>query len=147
MSFTSKEDVFAILESLPSCRGSTPDDIAQIERQLGVEFPEPYRRFLDAAGDIVPAGSEMFTLRSLPKQREEWLSSVDEDDFPIPNRDLVVFFDHTDMFAAYFFIADGSADPTVFAYNHYNGDKTPIRQAKLSDFIALRLRDALGIQP
>ena len=147
MNFTSKEDVFAILESLPSVRGSTPDDIAQVERQLGVVFPEPYRRFLGAAGDIVPAGSEMFPLRSLPKQRKEWLSSIDEDDIPIPNRDLVVFFDHTDMFEAYFFAADGSADPTVFAYNYYNGDDTPLRQAKLSDFLALRLRDALGIQP
>ena len=147
MNFTSKEDVFAILESLPSVRGSVPEDIARIEHQLGVTFPEPYRRFLDAAGDIVPAGSEFFSLRSLPEQRVEWLSSVDEDDFPIPNRDLVVFFDHTDMFEAYFFTADGSADPTVFAYNYYNGDDAPIRQAKLSDFLALRLRDALGIQP
>ncbi len=147
MSFISKEDIFAILEALPSVRGSTPDDILLIERKLGVAFPAPYRRFLEAAGDVVPAGSEMFPLSSLPEQRVEWLSSADEDNFPIPNRDLVVFFDHADMFEAYFFTADGTVDPTVFAYNYYDGDDTPIRQAKLSDFLALSLLNALGIQP
>ena len=146
MSFT-KEHIFAILESLPSVHGSTPDDIARIERELGLTFPESYRRFLEAAGDIVPARTEMFSLQSLPAQRAEWLSSADEDDFSIPNRDLVVFFDHADTFEAYFFVADGSVDPTVFAYNYYNGSETPVRLSKLPDFLALSLRDALGIQP
>ena len=145
MSFPSKEDIFAILESLPSIRGASSDDIRRVELELGVTFPVPYRRYLVAAGEIGPARSELFELGRLSEKRKEWLASAEEDGVLIPQRDNAIFFDETDMFSSYFFIADGSDDPTVFAYNYYNGDETPDAQTRLSDFLALRLKDSLGI--
>ena len=120
-------------------------EISAVERQLQVTFPEVYRRILRAAGSSFPGTSPLFPLHRLVAQQADWWQTAKEDDFHIPHAAQVVFFDETEQYEAYYFQADGSDDPEVFAYNYYDGGDTPIRQGRLSDFLAMRIRESLAL--
>ncbi len=146
MSLLSGEDIFRVVESMSANNSCDDSQIDAVQRDLGVVFPPVFRRIHRAAGRAFPANSHLFPLRTLVKQRAEWLECAAETPNPVRIPKAAVFFDETPECQAYFFVSDGCDDPEVFAYNYYLDRTEPDRQdMRLSVFLAMRLRESLNV--
>ncbi|MEM7312194.1 MAG: SMI1/KNR4 family protein [Planctomycetota bacterium] len=140
----SQEEIFDILNAIPSVVAASQHEIESVEQALGVEFPPPYRQLMQIAGRNLPSGSCLFPLRTLVQQRVENLAEAEADGISIPDSDKSIFFDEVDCYECYFFVADGCDDPMVHSYN-FNYCCVEPKSMKLSEFLAFRLAKALGI--
>jgi hypothetical protein len=110
---------------------ASPDEVASLERQLGVMFPAAYKAFLfvlgrDGGPDFI--GSDC-TIRHLPKLREwaEGLLRECGSQYTLPEK-AFVFFMHQGYSFLYFVADQSSEDPAVYAY--VEGDSAPVKKAE-----------------
>lgn len=114
------DQVLDIFRELPGHRGCSKDELDAAQAQLGVTLPQRYREMmqLDAArlcgaGIVVP-------IRCLQELRQDAIDLLIEDDHSFrPHADDVVFA-WDEIYAFYFFKADGRDDPPVMMFNYYD---------------------------
>jgi hypothetical protein len=123
------------LEGTPA----SPEEVAALEKQLGVKFPAAYTAFLlvlgrDGGSDFI--GSDC-TIRHLPALREgaDNLLRRSGSQYTLP-KEAFVFLMHQGHYFVYFLADQTSEDPPVFAY--LEGDAAPVKKApSFSAWLAL----------
>ncbi len=112
--------VLEVFRALPEHRGCSISELNATETTLGVRFPQRYREMMELdSGRLCGAGIVVPLLR-LGELRQDASGLLAEDghEFRLEPDDFV--FAWEDIFAFYFFKADGSDDPAVMMFNYYD---------------------------
>ncbi|WP_146517788.1 SMI1/KNR4 family protein [Stieleria varia] len=112
------DQVLDIFRELPGHRGCSEGELDVAESQLGVELPMRYREMMQLdAGRLCGAGI-VAPIRRLQELRQDAIALLIEDGHSYrPDADDVVFA-WEDIYAFYFFKADGNNDPPVMMFNY-----------------------------
>jgi hypothetical protein len=123
------------LEGAPA----SPEEVAALEKQLGVTFPAAYKAFLlilgrDGGSDFIGSDCTICQLPGLRAGAEDLLQRSGSQ-YTLPEK-AFVFLMHQGYFFVYFLADQTSEDPPVFAYRE--GDPAPVKKAEsFSAWLAL----------
>jgi hypothetical protein len=134
--------VLDIFRELPEHRGCSAAELDAVETTFGVRFPKRYREMMELDSGRLCGAGIVAPLRRLTELRQDAseLLIVDGHDFRLHPDDVV--FAWEEIFAFYFFRADGSDDPAVMMFNYY--DSTHDWQPKVAfDSLTFYFTDAL----
>lgn len=140
--------VLDIFRNLPEHRGCTPDQLQSVENNLGVLFPQFYNEMMLLDAARLASARIVAPLNQLQELRREAMSILVEDGHALRLTPQDVVFAWNDIFAFYFFKADGTVDPTVMMFNYYNSDndwKAVVAFETLSAFFANAIRHYLKL--
>lgn len=116
------DQVLDVFRELPGHRGCSKDELDAAQTQLGVALPQRYREMMQLdAGRLCGAGI-VAPIRRLQELRRDVIDLLIEDGHSYrPDADDVVFA-WEDIYAFYFFKADGNEDPPVMMFNYYDSE-------------------------
>jgi hypothetical protein len=118
---------------------ASQEEVAALERQLGMEFPAAYKAFLlilgrDGGPDFIGSDCSIRVLPGLRRGAEDLLRRSGSQ-YTLPEK-AVVFLMHQGYYFVYFLADQTSEDPAVFAYGE--GDPAPAKKAEsFSAWLAL----------
>ena len=116
------EQVLDVFRELPGHRGCSKDEIDAAQTQLGITFPQRYREMMQLDAARLCGSGIVAPIRRLQELRQDAFDLLIEDGHSYrPDADDVVFA-WEDIYAFYFFKADGNDDPPVMMFNYYDSE-------------------------
>ena len=114
------DHVLDVFRELPGHRGCSSDELDAAEAQLGVTLPQRYREMMSLDAERLCRAGIAAPIRCLQELRQDAIDLLVEDGHSYrPDGDDVVFA-WEDIYAFYFFKADGDDDPPVKMFNYYD---------------------------
>ncbi|WP_442511274.1 SMI1/KNR4 family protein [Novipirellula sp. SH528] len=114
------DQVLDVFRELPGHRGSSLAELDAVEKTLGVRLPRRYRELMELDSQRLCRAGIVASPRRLFEIRDEAKGLLVEDgyEFRLQPEDVVFAWD--DIYAFYFFRADGTDDPAVMMFNYYD---------------------------
>ena len=142
------EKVLEIFRDLPNHRGCTNDELDAAEQHFSVQLPQHYREMMKLDEIRLVNAGIVYPLSKLQSARQDAIEVLIEDGYTFQLAPNDIVFAWEDIFAFYFFTANGNPDPPVMMFNYYSSDrdgKATILYDTLGAYFNERIRDYLKL--
>ena len=144
----SDQQVLEIFSELPSHRGCSSEELNAVEQQFGIKLPQQYRTMMQLDAERLVAAEIVLSLNSLRKYRDEASHILINHgrSFRLAATDFVFAWD--EVYAFYFFSANGEPDSPVKKFNYYSSEdnwEPTIACATLAKYFAEMIRHYLKL--
>jgi len=114
------DQVLDVFRELPDHRDCSNTELDVTEVALGLCYPRQYRAMMELDGGRLYDAGIVAPLHLLDELRQEAIGLLIEDGYLFSLQREDVVFAWEDIYAFYFFKADGTDDPAVMMFNYYD---------------------------